>query len=369
MHLKSSKATLGAAVIDDITAVVLLSIFLILIQSGTFGGACSVALHAVSHGCKTVPEALLYMLTSFILLFSVGFYLIPPIISWLKKRHSTYMIASFANGIMLIYFAGAELIGGLAGITGAYFAGLFHRLGDHRHQAEKSISPFVNAVLLPLFLGSIGLHVNLQQLSLKQWGIVILLLVVAILAKLVGCFVATYAQNIFSKKKNMQWSALESYLFGSSMVARGEVGLVIATILNGAHIISPDQYVMSIVVIVLTTIAAPIMLAFGFHQLDIMPVSQQPADEFTLNVGLFNVVGTSQMFSIIVGMVEATQKFNTIISLSEGSKIVDLEGYGVKIILDPDDGIIFKGNRRKIESILQLVKSAVAQEVSRLSAL
>lgn len=167
----------------------------------------------------------------------------------------------------------------------------------------------------------------------------------------------------------MQWSALESYLFGSSMVARGEVGLVIATILNGAHIISPDQYVMSIVVIVLTTIAAPIMLAFGFHQLDIMPVSQQPADEFTLNVGLFNVVGTSQMFSIIVGMVEATQKFNTIISLSEGSKIVDLEGYGVKIILDPDDGIIFKGNRRKIESILQLVKSAVAQEVSRLSAL
>lgn len=61
------------------------------------------------------------------------------------------MIASFANGIMLIYFAGAELIGGLAGITGAYFAGLFHRLGDHRHQAEKSISPFVNAVLLPLF--------------------------------------------------------------------------------------------------------------------------------------------------------------------------------------------------------------------------
>lgn len=37
MHLKSSKATLGAAIIDDILAVVLLSLFLILLQSGTFG--------------------------------------------------------------------------------------------------------------------------------------------------------------------------------------------------------------------------------------------------------------------------------------------------------------------------------------------
>ncbi len=301
MHLKSSKATLGAAIIDDIFAVILLSLFFITVQSGCLG--IVPGLEIPSH-CDNVSHALVWLIFAFAVMFMVGYWMIPPILIWFRKHHYSYLIAPFANGMMFIYFAFAEIVGGLAGITGAYFAGLFQRRGDKRHQAEKVFSPYVSAILLPLFLGSIGMQIDVSILNIYEWAIVLLLLVVAIVSKLLACWTATFLSNWFGGRDTHKWSLLEGYIFGSSMVARGEVGLVVATILQGAHVISLHQYVMTVVVIILTTIATPIMLALGFHWLDISPGKKR--DEFTLNIGRFKVVGTKQMFNIIMGRIEAS---------------------------------------------------------------
>jgi len=359
MHLKSSKAMLGAAIIDDIFAVLLLSLFFIVVDMGAFGS--TVGLVMVAHRTGLV-KALVYLLLAFGVIFFAGYYGIRPIITWLHNKRLSHLVAPVANGFMFFYFALAELFGGVAGITGAYFAGLFHRMGDTRYHAEKTISPFINAVLLPIFLCSIGLQVDIRLLAASQWIIVVTLLSVAVISKLMGCFMATGLGNLLQRSGD-RWSALESYLFGSSMVARGEVGLVVATILNGAKVIMPQQYVIAVIVIVLTTIVTPVMLAVGFsyqasrYVVEVAPVS--------LNLGRFDVIGTTHLFNIIVGRIEASKAYKTTVQFSEGRKIVTIRDSDVKIILCPDRGIIFEGNQECINMILSMVQETVQRELER----
>ena len=364
MHLKSSKAALGAAVIDDIVAVIIVSVFFLVLQSGMFGVVKGLVIHG--HGA-TFGVALLAMVLVFVVMVSIGYFVVPPFIRWLKDRHRTHLIAPVAHSIMLVYFAFSELVGGFAGITGAYFAGLFHRMGDKRHSAEKVISPFVDAILLPLFLGSIGLYVDMRVLSLFDWAVVIIILVVAIISKLLGCWLATSLSNISRRKGAYRWSSLETYLFGSSMIARGEVGLIIAIILYESRLILPQQYAIAVVVIVLTTIAAPIMLAFGFERLRLRPIKEDQV--FALNIGLFPIIGTTQMFNIIVGRLEASGQYRTSVRMSENRKVVNIEGLHVEIILCPEEGILFKGDIAQINEMLALIKRLVVQDVERLSPL
>jgi len=364
MHLRSSKATIGAAIVDDILAVILLSVFFILIQSCILVAPEGMDLLYHTH-CAGIIQSMVYMIVAFVVIFTVGYYVIPPVVKLLKYKSQTYLISSVANGIMWLYFAFAELVGGLAGITGAYFAGLFHRMGDKRNAAEKVISPFVNAILLPIFLGSIGLQVDITILKGYHWIIIFGLLFVAIFSKLVACYVATFLSNISHRSSKHKWRIVDSYLFGSSMVARGEVGLVICTILGGAHIITSQQYVVCVVIIVLTTIASPIMLSVGFNWLDRQEEQRgKKYKDIILNLGLFDVIGTYQMFNIIVGRIERSDRFEkSTVTFSEGRRIANLEGHNVKIIYAPDEGVIFEGNEKKIKDILKIVKNSITSDL------
>ncbi len=362
MHLKSSKATLGAAIVDDIFAVILLSLFFIVLQTGILGKV-AIESQVLEHG-GTLTSALVYMIVAFAVLFVVGYYIIPPVLILINKLKYGYLLAPLACGIMLFYFAFAELIGGLAGITGAYFAGLFHRVGDKQHRAERAISPFVNAFLLPLFLGSIGLQLDISVLHVHDWFIVTVLLIVAIISKLLGCYASTWLSNISGRRGDQIWTIGETYLFGSSMVARGEVGLVVATILNGSRVITPEQYVIAVVVIVLTTIAAPIMLSIGFAATE----AKEPAGkDFVFNIGQFKTIGTIRMYNVILHKLEDSGMFKTSIQFSEGRKIANLQGADVDIILCPDRGIIFEGDREKINEILAIVKEGIEGDLQGLT--
>lgn len=369
MHLKSSKATLGAAIIDDILAVLLLSIFFILLKSGVFGNFTGLEVQGIGN-TDGIFYALVSMAVSFAVIFAFGYYIIPPLIRLLKEKSQTPIIASVANGIMFLYFAFAELIGNLSGITGAYFAGLFHKMGaTKRHAAEKVISPFVNAILLPIFLGSIGLQVDIKLLASKQWAIVALLLFVAIASKLGACFLSTFMNNVFGKGGKNRWRIVDSFLFGSSMVARGEVGLVIATILNGKQLITPEQYVISVVVIVLTTIASPMMLSAGFYWLEIVERAERVRyEDVSVDIGRFDIVGTFQMFNIIIGSLEASPQYKTpTVIFSEGQRIASIEENNVKIVYRPDEGIELKGREKEIKKILKMVKKDIAIDIKHIS--
>jgi Kef-type K+ transport system membrane component KefB len=253
MHLRSSQVTLGAAVVDDVLAVLILSLFIVALSQHAFG---NVGVHVSMHG-QSLSGALFGMGVVFVLLGSIGYFVIPLTIRVLEKSNMAEFIAPIATGTMLLVFSFVELVGGLAGITGAYFAGLLHQFGDKEHRAHQIISPFVASILLPLYVGSIGIQINLRLLSCYDWLLVFVLLLVAIITKMIGCWVATYcAQD--------NWHPAERYLFGASMVARGEVGLVVSSILYNAALFDVNYYMITVAVIVLTTIAAPILLKIGF---------------------------------------------------------------------------------------------------------
>lgn len=363
MHLQSSKATLGAAIIDDIFAVILLSLFIMGLQTGIFGGDINLTIAGHTSG---VLDALGFMVLAFIAFGIVGYFVMVPVIGWIQRRQRIYLIAATATVFMLCYFAFSELIGGLAGITGAYFAGMFHRLADKKHYASKAVSPYINAILLPLFLGSIGLQINLNLLAWQDWQTVFILTILAVLTKFMGTYLATGLSNWFGGRNKYRWSNLDSYIFSSAMVARGEVGLVVATLLKGVGILGFSIYIVCVVVIILTTIISPMLLMLGFKWLECHSAMHDEQD-YSLNIGRFAALGTMQMFNIIVGIVQDAKNVNSTIELSEGRKIANLEGLGVKIIYTPELGIILEGKRQKIDEILQLVQRKVIDEVEHIA--
>jgi Kef-type K+ transport system membrane component KefB len=359
MGLRSSKATMGAAIVDDILAVILFSIFAVLLQSSLLGkSACNLNLEKQ---CSGISSSLLYMLITFVAMFFIGKFFIVPTAKKLKTMRYFHLIPSFAALTMLSYFSLAELLGGLAGITGAYFAGLFHRMGDDKHKAVRAISPFVNTLMLPLFLGSVGMQVDLNILRMEDWTIVTVLLFVAIISKLIGCHITTIFSNWLKTDKTQKWTFIESYIFGSSMVARGEVGLVIATILNGTNLLTPHQYIICVTVIILTTIASPIMISIGFNRL----AKKEVEKEYSIQIGPFHYISSRYLFDIITYTLELEKTAKPIVTLSEGKKILTV-GNDVKIILDSQEGINFKGNESKINTILNILKTTLYYDIEKI---
>jgi Kef-type K+ transport system membrane component KefB len=366
MHLRSSKATLGAAIIDDICAVILLSLFFLCAQAGFFG---PMQFTLVGHHDTSVLSSMRDMVVSFIVLFGVGSLFIPRFIRFLNYVGLPSFIVPAANVFMLLAFAFVELFGGLAGITGAYFAGLFHRVGDVRHRAEKVIAPFVNSILLPIFLGSIGLQVDLHVLSFNDWILVVILLFVAIVSKMLSCWLATASHNLFYGKSTYFWRPIDVYLFGSSMVARGEVGLVVATILYGSGTLSQYQYVLAVVVIVLTTISSAVMLSIGFNILDGREKNKDSLMRgVEVVIGPFKAIGTMQMFNIIIGQLKLLGIDRTSIHISEGRKVINLQDRQVRIMMKPGKAIVFKGDYNQVNLIILQVKKSILGDLEHFNA-
>ncbi|MFH1643793.1 MAG: cation:proton antiporter [bacterium] len=357
MHFKFAKATMGASIIDDILAIIIFSVFSVLLQGGTLGKSyCSTTFSG--HQCN-IWSSMLYMILSFVLMFLIGRFFIKNANHWFKKFHFNHLIPPFAIAMMLAYFSLAEILGGLAGITGAYFAGLFQRMGDEKHNAERIISPYVNVFLLPLFLGSVGMQVDISKVNSSSWIIVLFLLFVATISKMIGCYFSTTIANLFQKKN--KWSNLESYLFGSSMVARGEVGLVLATILKGTQLINLEQYVICVTVIVLTTIVTPIMLSIGFVWLDKKAEEKETKQIRKIKIGPFNYLSSRQIFNIIT-TIDLPSPIKSVVQLAEAKKVLTLSN-NLKVVLRPEEGIYIEGNEKQINDLLSALKKSLDLDI------
>lgn len=359
MHLRSSKATLGAAIIDDILAVIFLSIFIIVLQSGFFGGCNIISTEDLHTG--SILGSLLKIFISFVAFFVFGFTAVSFLMKWFNKSRLYSLIPPTAFGLMLFYFSFSELIGGLAGITGAYFAGIFQRRVDEHHYSENTLSPFINAVFLPLFLASVGLQVNIAALTFHDWLITLAIFLIAVFSKIFGVYLATFISNLFFEIK--RWTLFESYIFGVSMVARGEVGLVIATLLKSVGIITPSIYIICVVAIILTTIITPILLSLGFS---LEKKSELDVESKIVTLGNFDLVGTENMFEMMLDLLEKAKHVGRYIKLSEGHIIADFQKDKVDIIYSPKEGITLKGRKEAVDHIIELILKGLGGDLDRI---
>jgi Kef-type K+ transport system membrane component KefB len=242
---------LGAAVFDDIFVILLLSSFLALTASGG--------------GIFTVVLVFLRMIVFFSasLLFGIKF------LPWLSKRVAhlpiSQSVMTLGLVVMLLYSLAAELVGGMAAITGAFLAGLMFARSPEKERLERGISAVSYGFFVPIFFAHIGLSVNLRGLDSGILWLFLGISAVAILGKLVGA-------GLGSRLAQFSWR--ESAQLGVGMISRGEVGLILATVGMSERLISEAKFSAIVGMIVVSTLVTPPLLRILFTGKESRLVSQ-----------------------------------------------------------------------------------------------
>ncbi len=239
-HLRrdESQVILGAAVLDDILGLVLLSVLTSIAagQSLTAGGVARD--FGVAFGF--VAAALV-----------IGSLLAPRLIALISHLRVTKALffASTLFAFVLAYLA--DLVGS-AMLIGAFAAGLVLARTDRGRDIEREVHD-VAQFFIPLFFVSVGAAINLQTLNplnpeTRQFFVIgLLLTVVGTVTKLAAGFAA------FGRP-------LRKLVIGVGMIPRGEVGLVFAQIGLAAGILSTGLFSSVTMMVMITTFVAPPLL-------------------------------------------------------------------------------------------------------------
>jgi Kef-type K+ transport system membrane component KefB len=167
------------------------------------------------------------------------------------KRRATIFAIAFC--FLLAYVS--EVVFGIADITGAYFAGLMLCQSKIKQYIEFKIHDVSTVFFSSIFFASVGLKVTLGGMDATIWGFAILLTVVALLSKLVGC-------GLGAKLCGFTWK--ESLQTGVGMVSRGEVALIVAEKGRQSGLIDEDLFAPIVLVVIVTTLITPILLKVVF---------------------------------------------------------------------------------------------------------
>jgi Kef-type K+ transport system membrane component KefB len=165
-----------------------------------------------------------------------------------------FVIVAFFFCLILSYYA--EKLFGVADITGAFTAGLIISNSKKSNYISSRFETLSYMYLSPIFFASIGLKVSLPHMTISLVVFSLLLLIVAILTKIIGCGLGA---------KVCHYSNREAVQVGCGMISRGEVALIVASKGSTLGLMSATYFGPIIVTVIITTIIAPIFLKFSFH--------------------------------------------------------------------------------------------------------
>lgn len=243
--LKSREGTtiLGAAVLDDVLGIIILSVVLGFVAGGAEAGA---------GGLAGIGFLLIKIIVFFALAVAIGYFILPKLLKWFNFLQTTETLLAFGVIVALLYGYGAELFG-VAGIVGSYVAGLMLSLTSFREELSHKVESFSFPFFVPIFFVNIGLVANFKDMSMEVVILSLILTVVAILTKIIGCGLGA---------KVAKFNNNSSMVIGSGMVARGEVGLIVAMIGVDRGIINTDLFSTMVIVAIATTLATPPLLKY-----------------------------------------------------------------------------------------------------------
>jgi len=242
---------IGAAVLDDIIGIILL---------------------AMLYEFSTTGNVNLWNAGK-VLIFIVLFFLIAPLAAkvvsltikkWDEKSDIPGLLPTTIVSLILLFAWAAhqlgapELLGGFAAglaLSRQFFfpfAAFLHQAPDFSHRVEEQMKPIVH-LFTPIFFVSIGLSLNLKEINWDStfiWILTSSLFLVAVVGKLLSGFL------LFKENHRTQ------LIIGTSMIPRGEVGLIFANVGLTAGVFEHETYASIILVIALTTILSPFVLRF-----------------------------------------------------------------------------------------------------------
>jgi Kef-type K+ transport system membrane component KefB len=238
-RLRSREGTtiLAAAVIDDVLGIIVLAF----VFASTGSGDPFIA----------IAKMAIFLPVAFVL----GQRVLAPLGSrWLPRLPQEAQLGVLL-GVALGYSWAAEHLGGVAAVTGAYMAGLLLSQTDMAHKSMEGLNRVGYGFFVPIFFVAIGLQANFGSLGSAPL-LVGALLLVAIVAKVAGCYVGARLARLSNE---------ESAIIGVGMMSRGEVALVVAAAGLQAGIVEDKLFSAAIVMTLVTTILTPIALKLMYR--------------------------------------------------------------------------------------------------------
>lgn len=240
LKTRSGNAILGAAIIDDILGIIALTI------------VTSMADPSVKLGTVMVK-----IVGFFIFAGVVGFIFYRLYKNWVdtaKKEMHRHTIIAFVFCLLMAYIA--EEVFGVADITGAFIAGLIISNVKRSTYLQSKFDTISYLLVSPVFFTSIGLKVVLPEMSGAIIGFAVVLTVVAILTKVIGCGLGA---------KMCGYQNYQAKRIGVGMISRGEVALIVASKGSSLGLLGSAFLGPVIIVVVITTIITPVFLKVVFR--------------------------------------------------------------------------------------------------------
>lgn len=236
----AAKAIIGAAVIDDV-----LSLLALAITEDMVSGAFSL---------EGVVFVFLKALGFMVIFGLLGVSVISRFLMDLDRSSiaEKYPEFVFITAMMIAFFYAmvADLVG-LSGIVGAFLAGVsMESVGLRRSKDLKEGAEYLQIIFASIFFVSLGVLVDIHALTLDGVIFMLILTVIAILTKVIGCAIPS---------KVIGMSNRDSLIVGFGMSPRGEVAMIVALIGLTSGIIGQDIYAGIVFMSLLTTVSTPII--------------------------------------------------------------------------------------------------------------
>lgn len=239
LNTRAGNAILGAAIIDDILGIVALTI-VTSCADASVNIAVVLGKVALFFICAIVAGFIFYKFYN----HWVGGY---------QKDMRRFVIIAFVFCLLLSFCA--EEFFGVADITGAFISGLILSNTPCVHYIANRFETVSYMLLSPIFFASIGIQVDLSGMNSELVLFTVVLLIIAIISKIIGCGLGA---------KLCRYSNRECLQIGVGMVSRGEVALIVASKGAALGLMGASFFGPVVVMVVVTTIATPILLKLVF---------------------------------------------------------------------------------------------------------
>ena len=230
---KVGSAILGAAVIDDIMGIIILT-FVFSMKDPSIS-ITSIIIKIVMYGLL-------------ICVIAVGINSQKKSLDHIKDRRR---FAIYIMAFLLIIAFVTERYFGIADITGAYLFGLCLSNLESKHDIAKKMTVPGYLFFSPIFFASIGIKTELNGLTKSLFVFSLILLVVAVLSKIIGCGLGA---------KLCGYSGHDAFNIGIGMVSRGEVALIVAQKGYAMGLVDKSLFSPIVLVVIVTTIVTPVLL-------------------------------------------------------------------------------------------------------------
>lgn len=237
LSTKAGSIILGAAVVDDILAVLALSIFT-----------------STQSSSGNLPKQF-FMEFLFLIFLVLVHKSIPKVWRFVEKL-PVYAKNTTAALILCLVLSLLADAAGISAVIGSFFAGLALSQTDVSHKIEEYSSAIAYVVFIPVFFVSIAISVTFE--SIFEHPILILFFtLLAVLTKFIPAYFIGKSTGLTSS---------DSALVGTGMVSRGEMALIIAQIGLASQVINSDIYSELVIVIILSTLIAPFLIKLSLKK-------------------------------------------------------------------------------------------------------